>query len=281
MKSEELQKKNLDYCLMIILNEINRVCANNNIKYFLVGGSLLGAIRHNNIIPWDDDMDIGLLRSDYDKFVKICDKELNGEFYITTADNEKNYGQPYCKVRLKNTIFEESLHPKKNDIRKGIFVDVFPVDSLPINKSQQITQKIAISIWKNALLLKCRYVFDNNQLPLRVRALSFLPSLLSKKNIIKRLNLEMTRYNSDKVDYYTINCETPYGREIFPVWCLSGEALPRVKFGNLYIPIPNHPELYLTKVYGDFMQLPPKQERVFRHASNSIDFGPYEFQDGE
>lgn len=79
---------------------------------------------------------------------------------------------------------------------------------------------------------------------------SHLPLLLPKKYILKKLNLEMTRYNSNKVDYYTINCETPYGREIFPIWCLRGDKLPHVKFSNLYIPVPKRPELYLTEYSG-------------------------------
>lgn len=110
-----------------ILDEIDRICRKNNINYCLVGGTLLGAVRHGGFIPWDDDLDVAMPRNDYEKFIDVCKNELSDDFYLHSIETDKTYWLPFIKIRKKYTIFEE-----KNiaglGCKTGIYVDIFPLD---------------------------------------------------------------------------------------------------------------------------------------------------------
>ena len=100
------QLKKLQSIQLDMLKEVKRICHKHNIKYSLIGGTLLGAIRHQGYIPWDDDADIGMLREDYEKFRAICEKELNQEkFYFQDDRNTPGYRWGYGKIRRKGTLF--------------------------------------------------------------------------------------------------------------------------------------------------------------------------------
>ena len=112
-----------------ILDEIDRICKKNNIKYFLVGGTLLGAVRHGGFIPWDDDIDLGMLREDYEKFIDICinSDELDKKYFMHSDETDSDYWLPFIKIRKNNTTFDEKVI-KNCDTHKGIYVDIFPMD---------------------------------------------------------------------------------------------------------------------------------------------------------
>ena len=128
----------LHQCLLMIAKEIKRICDKNGIKYFLIGGSLLGAVRHNGFIPWDDDMDFGMLRADYDRFISVCENDLKDEFLLCSINTEENYNRAFAKVRLKGTFFPDQ--GQANGINSGIFVDVFPIDVMPPTVFKQMHQ---------------------------------------------------------------------------------------------------------------------------------------------
>ena len=112
-----------------IMDEIHRICTKNNISYFLDSGSALGAIRHGGFIPWDDDMDIGLLREDYNRFIEIAKKELSDGFALQTFQNDANYYKLSAKIHKIGTFYpEEDAEDYKYQC---IFVDVFPFDFAP------------------------------------------------------------------------------------------------------------------------------------------------------
>ena len=114
-----------------ILIEIDRICRKNDIKYSLTGGTLLGAVRHDGFIPWDDDADISMLRDEYRKFQKACRTDLDRErFYFQDIENTDGYRWGYGKVRRKDTVFLRE-HQEDMPYEQGIFVDVFPRDGIP------------------------------------------------------------------------------------------------------------------------------------------------------
>ena len=119
-----------------IAKEIRRVCEENDIRYFLADGSFLGAVRHGGFIPWDDDMDMGMLRSDYEKFCRIAPQKLKPEYCLQTWYTEPNYGLPFGKVVKRNTVYMEnkkSARLKEN----GFYVDIFPFDNVPEDEFQR------------------------------------------------------------------------------------------------------------------------------------------------
>src|SRR5690554_4415622 len=110
-----------------ILNQIVKICNQNKLTYFLIGGTLLGAIRHKGFIPWDDDLDIAMPRKDYEKFLELCQGYLGDEYYLHCSKTDPKYWLPFAKVRKNNTIFEEKSIQTINS-HKGIYVDIFPLD---------------------------------------------------------------------------------------------------------------------------------------------------------
>lgn len=133
----ELNKRQLQQLQMIeleMLVEVDRICKENNIKYTIIGGTLLGAARHEGFIPWDDDADIAMLRPEYEKFCKVCKEKLDSQrFYLQNMDNTEGYRWGYAKLRRKGTLFlrKDQEHMK---YEQGIFLDIFPIDGTPDNR---------------------------------------------------------------------------------------------------------------------------------------------------
>ena len=115
-----------------ILEKIDEICKKNNINYFLIGGTLLGDVRHKGFIPWDDDIDIGMLREDYEKFINVCLKNgaLGKDYYLHCNESDDDYFIPFIKVKKNNTTFAEKNIENINT-HKGIFLDIFPYDNVP------------------------------------------------------------------------------------------------------------------------------------------------------
>ncbi len=208
--------KNMEYkakcCMYDILVELDRICKKNNIKYTLLGGTLIGAIRHKGFIPWDDDIDVGFLRDEYDKFIKCCKRDLNKHFRIVNAENEDGNPNLYHKIKIKNTMYVEDI--SKNSLsNKEIFLDIFPLDVSPNNYFIAYIHQLKISFYRRLLGFKCKNDFSKNKNIIK-RFLNFILSCLScfysKNSLINRLKKLMVKYSKSKSNY-VINTFTSYG----------------------------------------------------------------------
>ena len=112
-----------------ILLEFDRICKKHNIMYQLFAGTLLGAIRHRGFIPWDDDIDVCLLRKDYNVFIDVCRTELDSKYFLQTYETDKHSIWQFAKIRKNNTLFLEDA-VSECDIHHGIFIDIFPFDNV-------------------------------------------------------------------------------------------------------------------------------------------------------
>ncbi|EKC70814.1 LicD-like protein, partial [human gut metagenome] len=132
----ELDKKtlrNLQLTELELLEEVDRICKKCNIHYNIIAGTLLGAVRHGGFIPWDDDADVALLRSEYEKFRKACETELDTtRFYFQDHENTPGYRWGYGKLRRKDTVFLRE-HQEHMPYEQGVFIDIFPLDYVPEN----------------------------------------------------------------------------------------------------------------------------------------------------
>lgn len=260
-----------------IAEEIVRICEANNITYFLIAGTLLGAIRHQGFIPWDDDMDIGMKREDYEHFITAAKKQLGEDFFLQTWDNEVEYGSPFAKVRLNDTLFVERNSAQAN-IHKGIYVDVFPFDNIPDNPAQARMQKIITTYYKHLLLNKCRYnyVDPHNRKNTEIAKVLRLISRFYSFNYIHRHYLKaMTKYNDIKTEkVIAFGGASTYEKETLRRnWV---DELSQQEFENRYFFCPKDYDAYLTHFYGDYMTPPPEKDRYQGHGIVKVSFGKYE-----
>ncbi len=248
-----------------IMDEIHRICTDNNITYYLAGGSVLGAIRHKGFIPWDDDIDICMPRKDFEKFVEVCQEQLQTNFFLQTEQTDQFYGKFIAKVIKKGTIFQEEIAGSRKAYN-GIFVDVFVLDDIKHRKGKQkIFTKI---IWFLTDILSIKRGWSIS----RKKAYALL-SFLLKENFILKLRYKFLTWDMKKKCAFYVNYGSQYGvvKQTFPK---SVFGIPKLsKFENRQYYIPQQAKKFLKQLYGaDYMKLPPMEKRVC-HNPVKIDFG--------
>lgn len=253
-----------------ILSDFIKVCDKYDFQYFVVYGTAIGAVRHQGFIPWDDDIDVAMLREDYDKFCKVFQKELGKDYNLLTPEIDGRYACTVTHIQKKGTKFiSESSQDLKCE--QGIFMDIFPLDYVAADKKEALRQARNSNILGRLLFLSgtaypvIPYKGAKGKMAgyacwiihYVLKLLRIKPRFLYRKYISV-----VTKYNnnSDKSEYVT-SFEYAGGlkdcvkkKELFP--------LKKVPFENLEVNIPANNHEFLTKVYGDYMKIPPKEERV-------------------
>ena len=263
---------------LMLAKEVARLCEKHGLRYFLIAGTLLGAVRHGGFIPWDDDMDIGLLREDYDRFLVICAEELDTQvFFLQTTDTDPYYALPFAKLQLVGTRFLEQN--ASGHAAAGIYLDVFPFDNVPENLRLRRRHNRRLYVQKRLLLAKMGYKPWASTPGWRKRAVYALLSLgahlRTRKGLAHKLEQELRRYNASPTDLIVAGGGSyGYTREtIRRDWIAALTPLP---FEDATFTVPAAYTDYLTYFYGDYMTPPPPEKRYDRHSIVEIDFGPYE-----
>lgn len=259
---KEIDLQTRKQILLKIMDEIHDFCINNNITYYLVGGTLLGAIRHKGFIPWDDDMDIALKRKDYERLVSEF-KSLSGKVRIVNYFNTSRYNYAYAKADYMDTILIES-GARQLDI--GINIDIFPLDSLPGTYEQAKKYFLKINKLKNIITLKHLEweedrKFYKNIIVILAKVLNIIPD----KIILSKIDKMSKKYKMEDSKYLAVMCGAWGVKEI-----TNKKYFDKVKqesfAGRLYN-VPVGYDEYLTGVYGDYMVPPPKSKQVTHHGS--------------
>ena len=251
-----------------LAKDVKKVCKNNNIKYFLDSGTLLGAVRHSGFIPWDDDLDLGMLRSDYERFLHLAAAELADENELVEWKTEENYPHQFCKIMRKNTVYKEEA--QGGNAKCGVYIDIFPYDVYPDDRMSQFFQRIQIMVLRGMIRAKCKHkTWRTNgifyfgrwlkNLPFRVLSL-----FCSKENLIEKYEKCAEKYNGKKHDFYFPQGVEGYGEWLIPSECLDNLKLIRFEEEEFSCPIDT--DAYLCHAYGDYMTLPPESEREGRHS---------------
>ncbi len=266
----------LHNCHLIIAKEINRICEKHNINYYIIAGTLLGAVRHKGAIPWDDDMDIGMLREDYEKFLKVAKNELPGTMFVEDFSTDKNYALPFAKIMLKDTVMVEKA-TAQNNAKKCIYVDVFPFDNAPNKENLRKLQDIKTYFLKRLLLAKQGYkVYGENDFVKKTvySLLKFVSTFFKRERIYNSLLKVMKKYNGIKTEKI-VNVGGAYGYKKEMLNSEWFETSARLKFEDIYLSAPGEYIKYLEYFYGDYMRLPPEDKRGDRHSIVKFDFGKY------
>lgn len=209
----ESDLKKLHKELYGILEEIHRICGTHQIPYFLIGGSAIGLYYDGGILPWDDDLDIGMTRENYNKFVKIAPKELRPEFFLSCMETDPHTPFFYAKVKKNNTLFVEERY-KDVRMHQGIFVDVFPYDRVPDNLWLRELHFKASNFMKCCMMGKEVWMWDSFR-PCEVReplprskfsclVNLILNSFLSKRAIYRINVFVQTLFNNLHTKYYNL-----------------------------------------------------------------------------
>ena len=260
----EEDKKRIQCLELEILQEVDSICRRNGIQYTMGYGSLIGVIRHDGFIPWDDDIDICLLRKDYIKFKEICKKELSNRFFYQSNDTDSEYFLLYDKIRLNGTIFKES-HLSSYNIHHGVYIDIFPIDYIPDNSMKQLFQYICFHFFRSGLMSKYLVLEARDGKKKYIAALlRLIYCLFPLSTLYKNANKVATWY--DKTPQKRImNFLTPYRlKEIFNTNLY--EEYTEHQFENMNVKIMKQYDVFLKQIYGNYMQLPPLEKRNTRHT---------------
>lgn len=264
----------LRHSILNIAKEIKRICDENDINYTMIGGTLIGAVRHQGFIPWDDDMDFAMTRKDYNKFLQACKTELNPQFEILNWRINNTYANGFTKIMLKGT---KAIEAGKENVTYpcGIFVDVFPFDNIPEAKIKQIVQKWTTYISLRMLQQKDGSIrrYDSIGKKIVYYIIRCISHIFKPEYLIRKCEVEMTKYQE---------CKT---REITSMTGFYGYNKEKVdaELFKKYIELPfeetsfkaiKEYDRYLTQVYGNYMELPPVEKRR-SHGLEYVDFGNY------
>lgn len=263
INTKELQSHLLD--LMRILHE---VCDRNSIEYYMLGGTMLGAVRHQGFIPWDDDMDIGIPREGYEKLLALPESEWPDFIQIKTNKNSEDLLYPYSKLMNANTTLVED---RLDGIVEGIYIDIFPLDGAG---NHDIFAKLHFYrfFWKLGLLYNNQDHGRKSTLPRRI-----VQWYARKRNTRKLYsNVEKCLKSVSFTKSRLIgNFPGAWGfREVMPKSIMGKPRL--YKFEDMMLYGPEAYDLYLKSLYGDYMKLPPVEKRKSHHRFIHVDLNlPY------
>ena len=253
-----------------IAMEFKRVCDENGIRYFLDSGTLLGAVRHQGFIPWDDDMDFGMLAEDYERFLRIAPQKLKPEFFLQTWDSDEGYPFAFAKILKLGTEYVEDVFEHSSK-RNELWVDIFPYYPFPEDIRLQRKQKFRIQVYKHILMVQSGMTPWTRPDSIKGKAkvwLMYLPSILGAK-VIPR---DMAKQRYEKALKMSIGKQSNAfyiaGTEKYGEWVIPADGFvadEELMFESVSFRAPKNYKAYLTSVYGDYMQLPPEDQRENRH----------------
>ena len=239
------------------LEVFDRVCREHGLHYYLVAGTMLGAVRHKGFIPWDDDIDVGMPRPDYELFVAHADEWLPAPYEFICTERDSAYPYPFGKVTDSSTTVWERPDFK---YLEGVYIDVFPIDGAPTDKDGQRRHFRRYKPWRHLLFMRGRDPFKHGHGPR-----SWWPWLIHKvfslRDLQKRVRKFMTKYEYEKSDWlidYDFGMLGFFRKEVF------GTPTPCTFEGRQFFGV-EHPDEYLSGVYGDYMQLPPEEKLIQHH----------------
>ena len=252
----ELQKVELD--LFMCFSEI---CEKLNLTYFLVCGSAIGAARHGGFIPWDDDMDVGMYREDYNKFMELASTFLPEGIFLQNYKTDPNYPLVFAKLRNSNTTYIEKAL-SKFDINHGIYIDIFPLDGYPENIKEQ--KKFAKRKKMYLRKIGCVFTFE------RSKKAKVLGVVLKALGYHKRTAKTLAKYEafiskySVKESNLICNHGTWYGeRDYIPVEYYGDGS--DAMYEGIKVRVPEKCDEYLTALYGDWRTPPPPEKQKGHH----------------
>lgn len=276
MKYDKKDLARLHGELLDIMAEIIRVCEVCGIPYFIQGGTAIGALFNKGIVPWDDDIDIGMTRADYERFLQLAPQHLRPQYFLEWFGTERNTPFYFAKVKKNGTLFVEEMF-RNMDIHHGIFVDIFPYDRIPDNKWLERLHRFRSRFWINCFIGRqiwlwrwCGRCEIDAPLPksfvgcLAVRAVC---SLLSRERIYAKMCRVLGAYNGR--DCKRVNI-VRMPKDQIPRADIENPVM--MPFGGMTVRAPCNIESYLRHHYPNLRPELPEEEQI-NHAPYRLSFG--------
>lgn len=261
MEGKELTLREIQLGSLEVLKKIKEICEKENIKYFLGYGTLLGAVRHQGFIPWDDDIDIMMPREDYEKFIKYCiknEKKL-GYFSLKHYRTCKEYIYPiarFCDTRYR----VEYKNTKEYGL--GLFVDIYPIDGINL-KNKNYLRTLRIQQFLILLAGNKKYIKSSSIIKTILKyPLFYISQYLNLNDLLKKIDKKSQKYKFMNSEY--AECVV-WGMKYYKIPKESYLKLKKEKFEDEFFPIPEKYDIFLKEYYGDYMKLPPLEKQIPHH----------------
>lgn len=268
---KELELRAVQLAELELLKEFNRVCEELDIQYFLSYGTALGALRHKGFIPWDDNVDVGMLREEFDKFIEAAPKLLGDKYFLQSYLSEPNTPFFFAKLRLNDSLYLEE-YSQDIDMHHGIWIDIYSYCNIPddkkarrafISKAHDLLQMFIVSAPSTDVhrkkSAKRRLKFLKNKVYYGITAKN------ERDQIFEKLTEHARKYQDQYTDF--VMCEF-YRDSIVPREFIS--ITQRTKFEHKKFPVSAYADEYLTHTYGDWEKIPPEEDR-FGHTPLKLD----------
>ena len=258
-----LQLKELQTMQLNAMKDIHSACVNNNISYYIIGGTLLGSVRHGGFIPWDDDIDIAMLRPDFERFKKAFESSMDqSKYFLQHFDSDLDFRPAIMRVCIKNTILDFSCESHWRYC-KNVYIDIFPLDNVPDDPIKAEKQDKELQRRRQIIRRKLYRIHDENSwfkiLSKKIVALAY--SVIPLKIAQHRVVDIMTKYNDEQTENVcSMSSHYSYKKQNMPRSIYGTPQL--VKFEDTELYAPEMIKEYLEKIFGsDYMKLPPVEAR--------------------
>ena len=255
-----------------LLKKIKEICNKEGLSYYLLGGSIIGAVRHQGFIPWDDDIDVGMMRSDYEKFKSLANKYLDSNQVVLHYELDDSYKDYSMKLVNKKAYF--IMKTENSEIKQYVWIDIFPIDGTPDSAFIKWVHYHRIYLYR---MMMAYYYLDSIQVnsnranwkKVLISIARKLPinKLVNPNRVLKKLDKSLKAFPPEKSNIVG-NYIGAYKEKEFVPLSYFGEGMA-MKFEGEEFVVPKESDKYLTQIYGDYMQLPPIEKQVPKH--NVID----------
>ena len=263
-------KKEWNAKILDILKALTRICEDHGLTFFCCAGTAIGAVRHHGIIPWDDDIDVIMPRPDYDRLLEIAKKEDFGKYELVTPYDNEAYPLYFSKLSDKTTTLVEE---RERPCVIGLFVDIFPLDATDddIDKAHRLKDRYT-KIINRLNAISTRNTFGEYMQLLTstktwgrfaIKTLAFFCRSAIRHRLIRQMDGMSHLYDYEKAKNVQVYTGSYGYREVFPKeWLGKGKTFP---FEDTTVLLPERYDEYLRHFFGDYMQLPPVEQRIEKH----------------
>lgn len=272
--NEELdyQVKSIQKADLVLLKRFDEVCRELGIGYFVCGGTMLGYMRHGGFIPWDDDVDVAMLRADYDRFLKEAGPYFDDRFFIQTRESDPKIPYLFSKIRLNNTEYITAYNEHR-DFHKGLCLDIFPFDYLPNDEKEReafIEKVKELAAQHGATVNGQSPEPQEGPGPRNDKEKEYISRQQKKRADFNKISLKDTQaaYINEATKYNATAKEkglTTVASFVPSYTYIDLEDLLPYQdgdFNGIKIMVPKRPDIFLTMQYGDYMKLPPKHMQI-------------------